>query len=567
MSKSGKVAASRKKTGKTSAKKPSEDKLGNDNSEVSDDLAATADAPTDVAMEDSGAKILGDEDGTEVEPPVDEETPMEGGDEKDVKNGKGSQEEQMDSECAASVVEPEMAEGDHVEETNGSIQEAVKGNDEITHGKRKVESSMDTSPSKKRKLLNDGFCLFVGNLNKSKTYEEVKDSLVNFFTTHSLLTKDTRLDHSRKFAYIDFLTEEDLTKALELNGEKILDQPIRMGKAKVKEIIPKKKEGRDARTLFVKNIPYSATQEDLQKVFDEAIVIRFLGDTDGPSKGIAFMEFKTAAIAEKVLEEKQGTEVGGRVLVVDFLGEKGNHKAKSAPAVPTSCNTLMVTNLPYNVKEKALRKVFEKAVDVRIQMTNGKSRGYAFIEFSNEVDAKEAMESSQSTDIGGRLIRIDFSQLKPEVEQVLNKTLVVFGLGKETSEETLKSTFEGAVDARVATNKDTGVSRGFGFVDFESPEECRSAMEAMEDGEIDGCKVKVCYARPSGSPGALAGGPREKPGADGSGSEGKRGSKGGQRGGSRGGPGGRRGGRVGGSGNKSENRKQKKKRKEKKVKV
>lgn len=38
-------------------------------------------------------------------------------------------------------------------------------------------------------------------------------------------------------------------------------------------------------TLFVKEIPYSATKEELKIVFDEAVDIRFLGGGDGPNKG------------------------------------------------------------------------------------------------------------------------------------------------------------------------------------------------------------------------------------------------------------------------------------------
>ncbi len=37
---------------------------------------------------------------------------------------------------------------------------------------------------------------------------------------------------------------------------------------------------------------------------------------------IAYLEFKTEAIAEKALDEAQGTDVQGRSIIVDFTGEK-----------------------------------------------------------------------------------------------------------------------------------------------------------------------------------------------------------------------------------------------------
>jgi len=38
----------------------------------------------------------------------------------------------------------------------------------------------------------------------------------------------------------------------------------------------------------------------------------------------------------------------------------------------------------------------------------------------------------------------------------------------------------------------------FGFVDFSSPEDAKAAKEAMEDGEIDGNKVTLDFAKPKG---------------------------------------------------------------------
>ncbi|XP_046882943.1 nucleolin-like [Hypomesus transpacificus] len=471
--------------------------------------------------------------------------------ENEVTAGKGSVEEQSDptpaaaaaaaaSESTASVTvtwEPETEMAD--DETHGDQEEDQSDQDEnekvvaVKSGKRKPESTVDASPSKKIKRLNDGFCLFVGSLNTSKTYDEVKDSLANYFSAQSILVQDIRLDSSRKFAYIDLPTEEDLSKALILNGEKILDKPMRIDKAKVKEIIAKAKH---ACTLFVKEIPYSATKEELKIVFDEAVDIRFLGGGDGPNKGIAFVDFKTEFIAEKVLKAKQGTDVGGRAIIIDFLGEKSAQMSKQVPAEATPTNTLMVKNLSYKVKEDSLKKVFKKAVSVKIPKMHGKRRGFALIKFESEDDARDAIQSLQSTEINGRAIRIEFDKFIQvhEGEKVLSKTLVIRGLAKETSKETLESAFEGAIGARIVTSNN--VSRGFGFVDFENPEACKAAKDAMEDCEIDGSKVAIDYAVVTR--GAVRGGFRGQP--KGRGAAGRGGIRG-----RRGGPGGGRGGDSG----------------------
>ena len=89
------------------------------------------------------------------------------------------------------------------------------------------------------------------------------------------------------------------------------------------------------------------------------------------------------------------------------------------------------------------------------------------------------------------------------------------------TEETLKELFDASIQARIVTDWETGSSKGFGFVDFSSEEDAKAAKEAMEDGEIDGNKVTLDWAKPKGEGGF------------------------GGRGGGRGGFGGRGGGRGG----------------------
>lgn len=396
-------------------------------------------------------------------------------------------------------------------------------------GKRKAESTAETSPSKKTKLINDGFCLFVGNLNNSKKSEDVKNSLANYFNIQSLLVQDIRLDRSRKHAFVDLASEMDLTKALTLNGEMILDKPMRIAKAKVKseekvKATPEdKKAARDAKCLFLKNVPYDATETDILKVFPKAIAVRFPGGAESPDKGIAFLEFKSEAIANKVRKHKQGAKIQDRVLIVDRVGEthvskvsKANDDNNKTKAAAPPNNMLFVSNLSSNVKEKNLRKVFQSAVTINIPQNKGKSRGFAFVEFATVADAEKALQSSQNIQICKREVRVQFREGREKLEKgkVLLKTLIVMGLAKKTTAETLKSVFEEALSARVTVDKETGVSKGFGFVDFESEESCKAAKEAMEDCEIDGSKVTVAYAKQKGERGrpVARGGSAGRPG-------------------------------------------------------
>ena len=79
------------------------------------------------------------------------------------------------------------------------------------------------------------------------------------------------------------------------------------------------------------------------------------------------------------------------------------------------------------------------------------------------------------------------------------KKLFVGGLSYETTEATLKETFSqaGTVEsANVITDKISGRSKGFGFVEMSSEEEARKAIEMFNGKDIDGKNVTVNEARP-----------------------------------------------------------------------
>jgi RNA recognition motif-containing protein len=79
------------------------------------------------------------------------------------------------------------------------------------------------------------------------------------------------------------------------------------------------------------------------------------------------------------------------------------------------------------------------------------------------------------------------------------KKLYVGGLSYNTTEGTLKETFSAAgtvESAAVITDKMTGRSKGFGFVEMSSDEEAQKAVEMFNGKELDGRSITVNEARP-----------------------------------------------------------------------
>jgi RNA recognition motif-containing protein len=81
----------------------------------------------------------------------------------------------------------------------------------------------------------------------------------------------------------------------------------------------------------------------------------------------------------------------------------------------------------------------------------------------------------------------------------MNNKLYVGGLPYSVTAEKLQEIFaaHGTVEsARVITDKFTGRSRGFGFVEMSSPAEAQKAMEALNGSQLEGRTLGVNEARP-----------------------------------------------------------------------
>ena len=122
------------------------------------------------------------------------------------------------------------------------------------------------------------------------------------------------------------------------------------------------------------------------------------------------------------------------------------------------------------------------------------------------------------------------------------KNIFVGNLSFNSTEESVRSLFEryGAVNsARIMTDRDTGRSRGFAFVEMENDSEAANAINALNGYQMDGRSLNVNEARPKPDRGFGGGGGGGRGGGFGGGGGGRPGGGGGGRGGG-GGGGGRR---------------------------
>lgn len=81
----------------------------------------------------------------------------------------------------------------------------------------------------------------------------------------------------------------------------------------------------------------------------------------------------------------------------------------------------------------------------------------------------------------------------------MSNRLYVGNLPFRTSEEALRELFEGdgkqVVECRIITDRETGRSRGFGFVEMGTEDEAQQTIESLDGYAFEGRNLKVNYAR------------------------------------------------------------------------
>lgn len=185
--------------------------------------------------------------------------------------------------------------------------------------------------------------------------------------------------------------------------------------AKVPEEAAKAKvsPGRSPHGIWIGNLPFFVTKEDLQAFIT--------GDTDneissdqilrihlpqGPpkpgrrfqNKGFAYIDFPSAEAVEKALHLSEQLLGGRRVLIKtsnDFQG-RPEATSKTSKLAESSSKRIFVGNLEFDISKEDLQRHFEvcgpiRDVHVATFEDSGKCKGYAWVEFEQLHSAQSAM--------------------------------------------------------------------------------------------------------------------------------------------------------------------------------
>ncbi|MCK5126666.1 MAG: RNA-binding protein [candidate division Zixibacteria bacterium] len=87
---------------------------------------------------------------------------------------------------------------------------------------------------------------------------------------------------------------------------------------------PSGKKGESGSKLYVGNINYNVTVEQLTKLFEQFGEVTHVNLLEG--RGYGFIEFTTQDNAQKAKEELDGKDFEGRNIKIDFAGKKKDNQ-------------------------------------------------------------------------------------------------------------------------------------------------------------------------------------------------------------------------------------------------
>ncbi|CAG8450668.1 5473_t:CDS:10, partial [Scutellospora calospora] len=192
-------------------------------------------------------------------------------------------------------------------------------------------------------------------------------------------------------------------------------------------------------TLFVKNLNFDTTEEELKKIFKntsgmKSAKIKIKNDPKNPGKklsmGFGFVEYDNMKNAKNALKAMQGHMLDGHALQLKFSNRgldtvQRKRKEDEITKKKQESTKIIVKNVAFETTKKELKELFGTYGQIKTlrlpKKFDGTSRGFAFIEFLTKRDARNVMEQLQNTHLLGRHLVLEYADSDKNVEELREK--------------------------------------------------------------------------------------------------------------------------------------------------
>eukprot|EP00123_Amoebidium_parasiticum_P017282 comp23784_c0_seq1/m.41268 comp23784_c0_seq1/g.41268 ORF comp23784_c0_seq1/g.41268 comp23784_c0_seq1/m.41268 type:complete len:885 (-) comp23784_c0_seq1:484-3138(-) len=154
-------------------------------------------------------------------------------------------------------------------------------------------------------------------------------------------------------------------------------------------------EENQACTVFVKNLLYAVTEDELAAFFSkvgEVKEVRLVRSAQGRSKGYAYVEFATPEPVEAAVALDR-TLMGDRPMFIDRCQEQAEKRTHFP--IGEDPSTLFVAGLPKDYTKEQVENLFKPYGALRqVRMgtsKKGQQRGFCYVEFEDEAAARKAL--------------------------------------------------------------------------------------------------------------------------------------------------------------------------------
>lgn len=171
---------------------------------------------------------------------------------------------------------------------------------------------------------------------------------------------------------------------------------------------------------------------------------------------------------------------------------------------------MIAQNVPWTCTAEDVRSLFEKhgtVVEVELSMHNKmRNRGLAFVEMGSAEEALNALNSLESSEFEGRVLKVNYAKLRKkkspppaQPRPIATFNLFIANLSYEARAKDLREFFDAGsgkvASAEVIFHDNPRRSSGYGFVSFKSKKEAEAALTTFEGKDFMGRPLRVARSK------------------------------------------------------------------------
>lgn len=373
------------------------------------------------------------------------------------------------------------------------------------------------NPSAQHSVASPSASLYVGELDPTVS-EAMLFEIFNMIgpVASIRVCRDAVTRRSLGYAYVNYLNGADGQRALEqLNYSLIKNRPCRIMWSQRDPVLRKTGQG----NVFIKNLDEQIDNKALHDTFaafGNVLSCKVATDEQGRSKGYGFVHYETAEAAESAIKAVNGMLLNDKKVYVGHHISRKERQSKMEEMRAQFTN-VYVKNIDSSVTQEefeALFQQFGKVTSAIIQFDEyGNSKGFGFVNFESHEGAQRAVENLHDLDLNGKNLYVARAQKKAEREEELRRSyeqakmerlskyagvnLYIKNLEDDVDDEKLRAEFElfGTITSCKVMRDEKGMSKGFGFVCFSSPDEATKAVADMNNKMIGSKPLYVSLAQ------------------------------------------------------------------------